>query len=103
MAKAISKTPHSTETIPFEDALQQLEELVREMESDQIPLADLIRKYEDGERLHRICIENLDAAQGRIEILRRKRNGETVPEPFDQETDDASAQSGIAKNDGELF
>ncbi len=92
-------------TVPsFEDALAQLEELVREMETDQIPLEDLIRKYEEGTRLYRVCEESLDAARGRIEVLRKKRNGETVSEPFGEESEaTAVTQSGAPPTDGELF
>lgn len=91
----------------FEDALAQLEALVEEMESDQVPLEDLICKYEEGTRLHRICEKRLDEAQGRIEIIRKKRNGETVLEPFgDAAADSAEAtttKSGENQQDGELF
>lgn len=92
----------------FEDALEQLEELVREMESDQVPLDDLIRKYEEGNRLYKICESRLDQARGRIEILRKKRNGETVLEPFGDDDDAGSEVSSDddddePANDGELF
>jgi len=101
-----AKTDKPADSEPaFEDALEQLEDLVREMESDQIPLEALIRKYEEGSRLYKVCEERLDEARGRIEILRKKRNGEHVLEPFgDGAEQTASATgSGDPQQDGELF
>lgn len=99
-----SKTAKSGETVPsFEEALGHLETLVREMESDEIPLESLLGKYEEGTRLYRLCERRLDEARGRIEILRKSRNGEPVLEPFGDEAEPTAAESGALSNDGELF
>ena len=90
----------------FEDALSQLEELVHEMESDQMPLEELIKNYEEGTRLFKVCEKRLDEAQGRIEIIRKNRNGQGVVEPFgDQENEKAavSAEKDESDEHGELF
>lgn len=87
----------------FEAALAQLEALVEEMESDEVPLEDLIRKYEEGTHLYQLCKLRLDEARGRIEILRKKRNGEAVLEPFGDEAATTEDESGAPKNNGELF
>jgi exodeoxyribonuclease VII small subunit len=103
------KSPDASDASPpaFEDALAQLEEMVEEMESDQIPLEELIRKYEQGTRLFRLCEKRLDEAQGRIEIIRKNRNGETVLEPFGEATTDSAdatnPKSGDTQKNGELF
>ncbi|MDF1823065.1 MAG: exodeoxyribonuclease VII small subunit [Verrucomicrobiales bacterium] len=90
----------------FEDALSQLEELVREMESDQMPLEELIKNYEKGTRLFKVCEKRLDEAQGRIEIIRKNRSGQGVVEPFgDQEAEKGavSAEKDESDEHGELF
>ncbi|MAB76461.1 MAG: exodeoxyribonuclease VII small subunit [Verrucomicrobiales bacterium] len=92
----------------FEDALAQLEELVRDMESDQMPLEDLIKNYEQGTQLYRVCEKRLDEARGRIEIIRKKRNEEHVLEPFAEDcaTADKSGEepdSEASQENGELF
>ncbi len=92
--------------LAFEVALEKLEGLVREMESDQIPLEELIKNYEMGTELHRICEKRLDEAQGRIDLIRKKRNGELVLEPFGTLPDqDAKIinESGDSQDNGELF
>lgn len=106
MPKPPKKDPSIKSDLPFEDALEQLEELVREMESDQIPLDDLIKNYEEGARLYRVCEKRLDEARGRIEIIRTKRNGEHVLEPFgegSESRDQTEATSGDSQKNGELF
>ncbi|MCB1090364.1 MAG: exodeoxyribonuclease VII small subunit [Verrucomicrobiae bacterium] len=97
----------------FEEAYGQLEELVREMESDEMSLADLIEAYEQGIKLHALCQQRLEEAQGRIEMIRRRANGETELEPFDEASaskagsDSSASTSGSSspslRSDVELF
>lgn len=95
--------------MPYEDAVVQLESLVREMESDSMPLEDVMKNYELGTQLHKICEKRLDEAQGRIEIIRKKRNGEIITEPFGEENaietkpGAAAADEPSSSQDGELF
>lgn len=102
--------------IPFEEALGQLEELVRDMEAENVPLEELMEKYEQGTRLHRICEKRLDEAQGRIEMIRKKRGGGSELEPFGEEPAEPSGDGAPSSNepsgahadqdsqqDGELF
>ena len=105
-----AKDPDSAvQTEPaFEDALSQMEELVRDMESDQMALEDLIKSYEQGTQLYRVCEKRLDEARGRIEIIRKKRNEEHVLEPFAEDspaanTSDEPNESDASKDDGQLF
>lgn len=66
----------------FEDALERLESIVREMESDQVPLSRLIECYEEGSRLHQTCQRLLDSARGRLEYIRdRGRLGVSLESP----------------------
>ncbi len=61
--------------LAFEEALSQLEAIVQGMESDQLPLDELIKNYETGTKLYQVCESRLDEAQGRIEVIRKKRDG----------------------------
>ena len=54
------------EALSFEEATAQLEAVVEAMESDQIPLEELIRRYEEGSRLVKVCAAKLDDAEKRI-------------------------------------
>lgn len=106
MPKTRNSESPGDEVPAFEEALSQLEELVREMESDQMPLEELIKNYEKGTRLFQSCEKQLDEAQGRIEIIRKNRNGQNVVEPFgDSEDEKAAVSADEEESDehGELF
>jgi exodeoxyribonuclease VII small subunit len=65
----------------FESGLQELEQIVKEMESSELPLERALELFEKGMRLSEMCRKQLEEAETRIEILVRK--GDKVqPEPF---------------------
>lgn len=68
--------------LSFEDALRALEDVVRKLESGEVPLDQSIDLYERGEALRKHCQARLDAAQARIEKIVTGAAGEargTVP------------------------
>ena len=70
----------------FEDALRGLEEVVRGLESGEVPLDATISLYERGEQLRAHCQARLDAAQARIEQVVANDSGQGVStQPFDPE------------------
>jgi exodeoxyribonuclease VII small subunit len=71
--------------LKFETALQRLEEIVDSMEVGEIPLDELLRKYEEGNELLKTCGKQLREAELKIEILKRNGAGETLT-PLDIET-----------------
>ncbi|HOG12829.1 MAG: exodeoxyribonuclease VII small subunit [Smithellaceae bacterium] len=58
----------------FEDALEKLEEIVREMEAGELPLDAALKSFEEGIRLIRFCSAKLDETQRRVELLLEKDN-----------------------------
>ena len=48
--------------LSFESALTQLERIVESMESGDVPLADLLAKYEEGTKLLKLCEARLKDA-----------------------------------------
>ncbi len=65
----MSTSPDAIESMSFEDALRALEDVVRKLESGEVPLDDSISLYERGEALRKHCQARLDAAQARIEKI----------------------------------
>jgi exodeoxyribonuclease VII small subunit len=53
----------------FEEAQQELEQIVQRLESGEAPLDDALKLWERGEELYRFCKERLDSAEGKIEEL----------------------------------
>ena len=73
-------------TLTFEEALRALEEVVRGLESGEVPLDATISLYERGELLRLHCQARLDAAQARIEQIVTGAGGTvTGTRPFDAE------------------
>ena len=65
----------------FEAGLQQLELIVKELESGDLPLERALELFEKGMKLSETCRKQLEEAETRIEMLVRK--GDKVqPEPF---------------------
>ncbi len=67
----------------FEQAVERLESLVEAMESGQLPLEEMLDRYEEGTRLVQFCSEKLAAAEKRIEIVTRNAAGKPEVAPFD--------------------
>ena len=68
----------------FEQALKSLEEIVRRLESGDVPLEESIDLYERGEQLRKHCQARLDAAQARIEKIVAGPDGKAAGAvPFD--------------------
>jgi exodeoxyribonuclease VII small subunit len=68
----------------FEDSLKQLETIVSQLEKGDLPLEDSIKLFEEGIRLSSACKEELDAAEGKVQVLLKQRDGSLKPEPFPQ-------------------
>jgi exodeoxyribonuclease VII small subunit len=66
----------------FEAGLEQLEAIVREMESGEIPLERALELFEKGMKLSESCRKQLEDAETRVELLTR-RGDKVVPEPFE--------------------
>jgi exodeoxyribonuclease VII small subunit len=56
----------------FEEARAELERIVAELESGRADLEEAVRLWERGEELYKVCVEKLEAAEGRIEELGRR-------------------------------
>jgi exodeoxyribonuclease VII small subunit len=60
--------------LSFESALSKLEAIVESMESGDVPLEDLLAKFEEGNRLLKHCETRLKEAELKIEQLKKERD-----------------------------
>lgn len=77
----------------LEKSLADLEKLVEELESGDLPLEKAMQKFEDGIKLTRNCQAALRDAEQKVEILLKSTGGDELVEDFiaddeDQEVDD---------------
>ena len=68
----------------FEESLKQLETIVGQLEKGDLPLEDSIKLFEEGIHLSAVCKEELDAAEGKVQILLKQRDGSMKADPFPQ-------------------
>ena len=81
MAK--NSIPSDIAKLSFEDALEQLEDIVRELEEGSGELDASIKAYERGVHLKRHCESKLKEAQQRVEKVVLGADGEAGIEPAD--------------------
>ena len=62
-------TENNNNDLSFEEAMQQLENIVRELESGKIKLDDAVNAYEKAVALKQLCENKLKAAQLKIEKI----------------------------------
>lgn len=66
----------------FEAGLEELEKIVKEMESSDLPLERSLELFEKGMSLSESCRKQLDEAETRVEIL-MQRGDKVTAKPFD--------------------
>jgi len=75
-------------SIDLEKALSDLEEIVDELESGELPLEKAMKKFEDGIKLTRNCQAALKEAEQKVEILLKSAGGGDELEEFVIDADD---------------
>ena len=76
------------EKMSYEQALARLEQIIRAMENDKIPLEESLALYEEGVRIVRRLSVELDDAERKIRILQQNAQGEIVAVDFVTDQDD---------------
>ena len=77
-----SAVEHTRVNVGVGAAGKSLEEIVDQMEAGELPLEDLIVRYEEGMKLVKVCQERLASAEERIEIITRNSAGKPVVKDF---------------------
>ena len=96
IAEVLPADASSAESVPFhkmyqlrdcklasiERSLKQLEKIVDQLERGDLPLEESIRLFEEGVRLSTACKQELETAEGKVQILMKERDGSIRAEPF---------------------
>ena len=75
---------------PFEKNLARLDAIVHQLEDVELSLDKALLLYEEGMKLSDTCHQQLQEAEGRVEILTKKAGGKIVAEPFESEGTESS-------------
>jgi exodeoxyribonuclease VII small subunit len=63
----------------FEEHLKQLETVVERLERGDLTLDESVRLFEDGMKLTSACKQELEQAEGRIQVLVEGKGGKMQP------------------------
>jgi exodeoxyribonuclease VII small subunit len=66
----------------FEESLKKLESIVDQLEKGDLPLEESLKLFEEGVGLSAVCKQELDAAEGKVQLLIKQRDGAMKTEPF---------------------
>ncbi|HLY42673.1 MAG TPA: exodeoxyribonuclease VII small subunit [Terracidiphilus sp.] len=69
----------------FEESLKKLESIVAQLEKGDLSLEDSLKLFEEGMGLSAACKQELEAAEGKVQILLKQRDGSLKTEPFPPE------------------
>ena len=66
----------------FEETMQELETIVKELEEGKLNLDDSIKKFEQGIKLSNNASKYLEDAEKKITVLIKDKEGEIMEEEF---------------------
>jgi len=69
----------------FEESLKKLEAIVDKLEKGDLSLEESLKLFEEGVGLSTLCKKELEEAEGKIEVLIKRRDGSFKTEPFPNE------------------
>jgi len=74
----------------FEESLRKLEAIVDQLEKGDLSLEYSLKLFEEGVSLSAVCKKELDAAEGKVQMLVKQRDGSLKAEPFETDKDRSS-------------
>ena len=72
--------------LTFEKALEQLEDIVDVLESDELSLEKALAKFEEGMKLSQFCSNKLDETEKKISLIMEKTSGDYEEVSFKNES-----------------
>ena len=88
-AKCDRKRNRESILASFEESLKQLETIIAKLERGDLPLEESVRLFEEGVKLSNACKGDLEAAEGKIQILLKQKDGSRKAETFPAADDSA--------------
>ena len=68
--------------LSFEDSIKRLDEIVKHLESGDLPLEESLSLFEEGTALVTSCNTMLEDAEQKVSVLRVGKDGSLSEEPF---------------------
>lgn len=74
--------------VKFEEAMSELEDITRKLESGDLPLEEAIGAYERAVSLIKLCNEKLESAEKKVKILIEAKDGSVSAADFAGQNED---------------
>jgi exodeoxyribonuclease VII small subunit len=100
MARRKTTTGEAADGPTFEEALAGLEAIVEAMEHEQLPLEELVARYEQGSKLLERCENVLQSARERIELITLRARNEIRDDAGDSAP--PSAEPDVSDDDDDI-
>jgi exodeoxyribonuclease VII small subunit len=81
-------SPTKPEKEPFDEAMKKIESILDELERGELPLEEIVEKFESGVALVKELSGRLEKMETRIRKLVEAEDGRITLEPFEPEADD---------------
>lgn len=78
----------------FEGALEELEQVVEQLESGELPLDDSLAAFEKGVGLVKFCNQKLNEVEKKVELLIKDKEGKLQLKPLHDLGDDDAEEHG---------
>ena len=69
----------------FEEMIEGLEQIAKDLESGNLSLDDSVKKFEEGMQISKECSKILEDAEKKISILVKNSDGDIAEEDFNVE------------------
>lgn len=66
----------------FEEAVTQLESIVKQLEKGDLPLDEALACFQEGVSLSQSCFKQLDAAERQMDKIIQELNGDIIKKPL---------------------
>jgi exodeoxyribonuclease VII small subunit len=86
VSKAAKSAPTAENGSSFEESLKKLESIVEAMESDDLPLDQLIQRFEEGAALAKLCQDRLSEAEVKVRKLEESLEGVLTTQPLSEDS-----------------
>ncbi len=87
-----------SDELSFEDAMERLDAIVASMEGERMPLEEMVRSYEEGARLLKLCRQRIETARSRVELISADLDGSGKAALTEFDTSAAEAGDATATN-----
>ncbi|NLW89321.1 MAG: exodeoxyribonuclease VII small subunit [Clostridiaceae bacterium] len=80
--------PDNISELSYEEAVSELEKIIRKLENGQVGLEESLKLYSKGAELAKYCSDQLAEAEKKLMILSRNSEGEWTESKFDADETD---------------